>query len=146
GRHALAGARANQCVAVDDWRGRVVSATLGILHLPEDLSIAEAKRDQIAIGWCEDCLGVGNVYEHGRTIGRAVASPSPPLSAARRVIRYDSSFAPPANLRDAEAIHDQGRAGGVEHGPGALEVVLLPDLIPAGGVETGEDAADTDRI
>src|SRR5262249_38071638 len=52
--------------------------------------------------------------------------------ASGQVVSRDSAVVPPANLDDAEVVHDERRTRGVKHGPIARSAVFAPQLLPSG--------------
>src|ERR1019366_4867790 len=70
--------------------------------------------------------------------------PLPLLVAGGQVVGDDAAAGFATELRDAKAAGDQRRGGGVEPGPGAREVILVPEHLALRSVHAREDAADAD--
>src|SRR5262249_52318728 len=70
--------------------------------------------------------------------------------AGGQLVGHDTTVLPsaavllPAELRDAEAVHDDRRTGREKLGPVAFEIVFAPEVLPAVGLGTGEGPADAE--
>src|SRR5262249_62412977 len=71
--------------------------------------------------------------------------PLPLLVPRGQLVRGHAPLGPAADLDNAQAVHNDWRARHVEAGPGALEVVLLPESLASGRVVTVEAAANPER-
>ena len=137
----------DECVVVDDRRRRVVAAhpLRPERRLPHLLPVGRAERDDLALGHRDDELLGAGAHDYRRRVAGTVARPLPFLFAAAQVIGDHRAVVLPTDLRNRHAVHDDRRAGDMEPGRRALEVVLAPQELALVGVDTGHRPLDAER-